>query len=60
MSNSWEKLIVALDLEDKDKIIKVVEALSGRGVKFKIGSIAFTKFGPRFLSDIIKEKVDVF
>lgn len=60
MSESWDKLIVALDLEDKAKIEKVVEALYPRGVKFKIGSIAFTKFGPDFVRGFISRGIDIF
>lgn len=60
MSNYWRRLIVALDLEDKKKISKVVNVLSSRGVKFKIGAIAFTKFGPDFVRTLIKRKIDIF
>ena len=54
MKESWDKLIVALDLENKEKIIEIVNLLSPKGAKFKIGSIAFTKFG----SDLLKRFVD--
>ena len=60
MSEPWDKLIVALDLEDKSKIEKVVEALYPYGVKFKIGSIAFTKFGPDFVKRFISRGIDIF
>lgn len=60
MSNHWEKLIVALDLEDKNEINNVVKTLSPKGVKFKIGSIAFTKFGPDFVREFIKQGIDIF
>lgn len=60
MSESWDKLIAALDLEDKSKIEKVVEALYPYGVKFKIGSIAFTKFGPDFVRGFISRGIDIF
>ena len=60
MNEPWDKLIIALDLEDKLKIEKVVEALSSRGVKFKIGSIAFTKFGPEIVRGFIGWGVDIF
>lgn len=60
MSQKWDKLIVALDLDDKAKIKEIVEVLSPKGVKFKIGSIAFTKFGPDFVKEFIEEGKDIF
>jgi len=60
MSLPWNKLIVALDLEEKKDIEKVVRALKPKGVKFKIGSIAFTKFGPDLVNKLIKQGADVF
>ena len=57
---AWGKLIVALDLENKIEINKVITVLSPKGVKFKIGSIAFTKFGPEFVRTLIERKVDIF
>ncbi len=56
----WDKLIVALDLEDKGKIEKIVDSLLPKGVKFKIGSIAFTKFGPAFVKEFIDKGIDIF
>lgn len=55
-----EKVIIALDLEDKAQIHSVVDALLPQKVKFKIGSIAFTRFGPEFVREIIGKKADVF
>ena len=60
MNNNWEKLIVALDLQEKLKNERVVEALISKGVKFKIGSIAFTKFGPDFVRRFISQGIDIF
>jgi len=60
LNNNWDKLIVALDLEKKFEIEKVVDTLSPRGVKFKIGSIAFTKFGPDFVRGLINQGIDIF
>ena len=60
MSRKWNKLIVALDLEDRNQIKEVVEALGPKGVKFKIGSIAFTKFGPELVKELIGTGQDVF
>jgi len=60
MKLNWQKLIVALDLEDKKEITAVVKALSPYGVKFKIGYIPFIKFGSEFIKKLIGEKADVF
>lgn len=60
MLKYWRRLIVALDLEDKRKIREIVNSLSSRRVKFKVGSIAFTKFGPEFVKELIKKKIDIF
>ena len=60
MPKQWNRLIVALDLEDKAKIKRVVDKLYPKGVKFKIGSIAFTKFGPDFVRGLIKKGADIF
>jgi len=60
VSDYWPRLIVALDLEDKKKINRIVDALSGRGVRFKIGSIAFTRFGPDLVCGLVRRQLDVF
>jgi len=60
LSKIWDKLIVALDLEDESKIKDVVRVLLPQGVKFKIGSIAFTKFGPKFVENLISSGADIF
>ncbi len=60
MNFNWDKLIVALDLDTRKDIDKVIKSLSGKGVKFKIGSIAFTKFGPEFVRKLTAKKIDIF
>jgi len=60
LNNNWEKLIVALDLEKKFEIEKIVDTLAPKGVKFKIGSIALTKFGPDFVRGFINQGIDIF
>lgn len=60
MQISWARLIVALDLDDEKKIESVVKTLAPKKVKFKIGSIAFTKFGPKLVKKLVKKKIDVF
>ena len=56
----WERLIVALDLDDDKEIEKVVKILAPKNVKFKIGSIAFTKFGPSLVCKFTKKNIDIF
>lgn len=58
--HNYKKLIVALDLTDKKKIFKVVKELAPYGVKFKVGLIAFTKFGPSLVKRLVSENLDVF
>jgi orotidine-5'-phosphate decarboxylase len=60
MKSKWSRLIVALDVEDKDKILKVVTSLSEKVGKFKIGLIAFSKFGPLAVALIRRRKLEVF
>lgn len=56
----WGKLIVALDLDSEAEIEKAVDILSLKKVKFKIGSIAFTKFGPQLVEKFTKKNIDIF
>jgi orotidine-5'-phosphate decarboxylase len=56
----WQKLIVALDLDDKSALQRVVRVLAPRGVKFKIGLRAFTKFGPDLVRKMVGSGADVF
>jgi orotidine-5'-phosphate decarboxylase len=60
LKSCWEKLIVALDLNSEKEINKVVKALSPKSVKFKIGSIAFAKFGPSLVRKFTKKNIDIF
>jgi orotidine-5'-phosphate decarboxylase len=57
---SWEKLIVALDLNSEREIQKVVKILAPKKVKFKIGSIAFTRFGPALVRKFTTKNIDIF
>lgn len=56
----WERLIIALDLKDENKIKNMVGVFKNKKVKFKIGLIAFTKFGPSLVKKLIKNNIDVF
>lgn len=60
MPDLWKKLIIALDLEEADRIKKAVRVFGPRGVKFKIGSIAFTRFGPALVKSLAAKGRDIF
>jgi len=60
LSDLYRKLIVALDLEQRSEIIKVAKCFLSQGVKLKIGSVAFTKFGPELVAKFVRQKVDIF
>ena len=49
-----------MDLDSEKEIEKVVKELSPKNVKFKIGSIAFTKFGPELVRKFTKKNIDIF
>ena len=57
---NFKRLIVALDLEDKKKINKIVKELSGYIDKFKIGLIAYTKFGSQIVTQFKSKGFKVF
>ncbi|MCM8787491.1 MAG: orotidine-5'-phosphate decarboxylase [Candidatus Omnitrophica bacterium] len=56
----FNRLIVALDLDDKRKIRSLVKSLQPEGFKFKVGLISFTKFGPSLVKELINQNIDVF
>lgn len=60
MELAWERLIVALDLDDREKMESIVKALSPEGVKFKIGLRSFIKYGPEFVNWCRDNGGDVF
>lgn len=60
MDLAWEKLIVALDLDDRTEMENIVKALAPNGVKFKVGLRSFTKYGPEFVKWCIDNGGDVF
>jgi len=60
MADNWKKLIVALDLDSAAEIERVVRVLAPKKVKFKIGPVAFTRFGPDLVKKLIRRKADVF
>ena len=57
---SESKLIVALDVADCKEAEEWIDRLSPRVDTFKVGSILFTKEGPRVLEMIHRKKKEVF
>jgi orotidine-5'-phosphate decarboxylase len=60
MEKVWNKLIVALDLTSERKTKEVINVLEGKVKKYKVGLIAYTKFGPKIVKWIKEKKADVF
>lgn len=55
-----DRLIVALDLDDADKALQLVEQLRGAVGMFKIGLEPFCLFGPSFVEKVQERGGDVF
>jgi orotidine-5'-phosphate decarboxylase len=59
-SSIKDRLIVALDVPDRDSALRLVELLSGAVGMFKIGSQLFTAAGPQFVREIVTAGERVF
>ncbi len=55
-----KRIIIALDDVSKDKINRVIDATAPFIEIYKIGSIAFTVFGPRIIDEIKNRDKEVF
>lgn len=60
MPKAWNKLIVALDLTCEKEIRATIKSLSPKVKKFKIGLIAYSRFGPKLISWVKNAGADVF
>lgn len=60
MSDLWDKLIVALDLDSEEKIKETVGKLCLQVTKFKIGPVAYIRFGPDVVDWIRQKGADIF
>lgn len=60
MPDLWDRMIVALDLVSEKKIKQVIDSLSPKVNKFKVGLIAYTKFGPKVIKWVKREGGQVF
>ena len=55
-----DKLIVALDVDDPNKALELVQVLKGRVGMFKVGSQLFTAAGPKLVREIVNSGERVF
>jgi len=60
MGNLWDKLIVALDVKEKEPLVKLIDTLSPKVKCFKVGLIAYTKFGPDTIKWIQGKGAEIF
>ena len=60
MKAGFKKLIVALDVDTEREVSRIVKSFSPYQAKFKVGSIAFAKFGPALVRRMVLKKCDVF
>lgn len=54
------KIIVALDVAEKQAAYELLDALQDTGVKLKIGNELFTRFGPDFVRECQQRNFSVF
>lgn len=58
---AWnEKIIIALDVDSRDRALQFVEALSPLATYFKIGSQLFTACGPALIRDLAHRGLKIF
>jgi orotidine-5'-phosphate decarboxylase len=60
LTNAKERIVVALDVADRDSALTLVEQLSGLVGMFKIGKQLFTAAGPGLVSEIVAAGEKVF
>ena len=58
--SATDKLIIALDVDTKEKALTLIEALSDVAGMFKIGSQLFTAAGPDIVREVIAKGARVF
>lgn len=60
MVDLWNSLVVALDLNSEKEIKNIIEQLMPKVKKFKIGPVAYTRFGPEAINWVYKKGAEVF
>ena len=58
--NQEARVIVALDFDDADKAMALVDQLDPGACKLKVGKEMFTLFGPEFVKALIAKGFDIF
>ncbi|MDG6099800.1 orotidine-5'-phosphate decarboxylase [Alteromonas sp. ZYF713] len=58
--NQEARVIVALDFDDADKAMALVDQLDPSACKLKVGKEMFTLFGPEFVKSLIAKGFDIF
>ncbi|PRO72772.1 orotidine-5'-phosphate decarboxylase [Alteromonas alba] len=58
--NQEARVIVALDFDDADKAMALVDQLDPAACKLKVGKEMFTLFGPEFVKSLIARGFDIF
>tara|TARA_B100000424_G_scaffold215178_1_gene173024 strand:+ start:245 stop:943 length:699 start_codon:yes stop_codon:yes gene_type:complete len=58
--NQQARVIVALDFDDADKAMALVDQLDPAACKLKVGKEMFTLFGPEFVKSLIAKGFDIF
>ncbi|MFO3148982.1 orotidine 5'-phosphate decarboxylase / HUMPS family protein, partial [Legionella pneumophila serogroup 1] len=54
------KLIVALDFDNQDNALQLVEKLDPNHCALKVGSELFTLLGPQFVKELVRREFNVF
>ena len=60
MQVSSSKVVVALDLSDKNSLYNFIDRVDPTDCKLKIAKEIFTYFGPTLLTELVNRKFDVF
>ncbi|CAF0704420.1 orotidine-5'-phosphate decarboxylase [Candidatus Methylacidithermus pantelleriae] len=55
-----DRVIVALDLSDRERVLKLVELLSPYVRFFKVGSQLFTRYGPSIIHELRALGIEIF
>lgn len=53
-------VVVALDFDDQNKALALVDKLTPQSCKLKVGKEMFTRFGPQLVTQLVNRKFDVF
>lgn len=60
MSEMTKRVVVALDFNDKQAALTLIEQLSPEACRLKVGKEMFTLFGPEFVKSLVEKGFDVF